>query len=207
MSTIINGSSPSITFSDSTTQSTGVPAPSTSGNVLTSNGSAWTSAASAYVGAKGQSFTSGGTFTIPTGVTALKVTVQSAGGGGGSGQGDGQTNGGNGGASSFGTYVSCTGGGGGKCNAQGGTNGTNGSITFGAGTSGFSAGGYVGMLPGYGAGGQFNGGAGAFSIAFITGLTPGETVTVTVGSGGAGGTSNEPPYGGAGGSGYVFVEW
>jgi hypothetical protein len=43
MTTIINGSSPSITFSDSTTQSTGLPTPSTSGNVLTSNGTAWTS--------------------------------------------------------------------------------------------------------------------------------------------------------------------
>jgi hypothetical protein len=43
MTTIINGSSPSIIFSDSTTQSTGLPAPSTSGNVLTSNGTAWTS--------------------------------------------------------------------------------------------------------------------------------------------------------------------
>jgi hypothetical protein len=47
MSTIINGSSPSITFSDSTTQTTAgiTTAPGTSGNVLTSNGSAWVSSA------------------------------------------------------------------------------------------------------------------------------------------------------------------
>lgn len=34
-----------LTFSDSTTQTTGVPAPSTLGNVLTSNGTAWVSQA------------------------------------------------------------------------------------------------------------------------------------------------------------------
>jgi len=45
MPTIINGSSPSITFSDSTTQATALPAQGTAGNVLTSNGSAWVSSA------------------------------------------------------------------------------------------------------------------------------------------------------------------
>jgi hypothetical protein len=47
MTTIINGSSPSITFSDSTTQTTALPAPSTAGNLLTSNGTAWASTAPA----------------------------------------------------------------------------------------------------------------------------------------------------------------
>ena len=85
MTTIINGSSPSITFSDSTTQSSGIAttagvvgvtsggtgastltannvilgngtsavqlvAPSTSGNVLTSNGTTWSSTAPASLG-------------------------------------------------------------------------------------------------------------------------------------------------------------
>lgn len=45
MTTIINGSSPSITFSDSTTQSTALPNPSTAGNVLVSNGTIWESTA------------------------------------------------------------------------------------------------------------------------------------------------------------------
>lgn len=45
MTTIINGSSPSITFSDSTTQSTALPNPSTAGNVLVSNGTVWQSTA------------------------------------------------------------------------------------------------------------------------------------------------------------------
>ena len=86
MTTIINGSSPSITFSDATTQTTGIPSPSTSGNVLTSNGTTWTSAApaSALPGLFGQSFTANGTFTIPSGVTAVKITVVGGGGGGGS---------------------------------------------------------------------------------------------------------------------------
>ena len=61
--------------------------PSTSGNVLTSNGTTWTSTApapiSTYNGANGQVFTSNGTFTIPAGVTAIKVTVVGGGGGGG----------------------------------------------------------------------------------------------------------------------------
>lgn len=66
MTTIINGSSPSITFSDNTTQATGISisggavtvsnggtgltSAGTSGNVLTSNGSVWTSSAPAASG-------------------------------------------------------------------------------------------------------------------------------------------------------------
>jgi microcystin-dependent protein len=46
MSFIINGTS-GATFPDSTTQATGVPSPGTAGNVLTSNGTIWTSAAAA----------------------------------------------------------------------------------------------------------------------------------------------------------------
>jgi hypothetical protein len=65
-------------------------APSSSGNVLTSTGTTWTSAAPAvqYAGPRSQIYTSGsGTFTIPSGVTSLKVTV--VGGGGGSAGTDG----------------------------------------------------------------------------------------------------------------------
>jgi len=43
MTTIINGDSPSITFSDATTQASALPAYGSSGNVLTSTGSAWAS--------------------------------------------------------------------------------------------------------------------------------------------------------------------
>lgn len=121
-------------------------APSTSGNVLTSNGTTWTSATNAYAGVQAQVFTGNGTFTVPTGITAVKVTVIGGGGNGGSGSSDGSatgSGGGGGGAgvaikwitgltpgaaitvtvgtatntSSFGAY----------CSATGGTSGSNGS--------------------------------------------------------------------------------
>lgn len=43
------------------------------------------SAPGPYVGGRGQIFTANGTFTIPSGITAIKVTVQGGGGNGGSG--------------------------------------------------------------------------------------------------------------------------
>jgi len=97
--------------------------------VLTSTGITFsdsTSQASAYIGGRGQVFTSSGNFTVPTGVTAAKVTVIGGGGNGGS-------------------------------------------VT----TTGIVAAG---------------GGAGGTAIEFVTGLTPGGTVTVTVGT--AGNTSS-----------------
>lgn len=54
--------------------------------VLTSTGITFsnsTSQASAYIGNRGQVFTANGTFTVPAGVTAVKVTVVAGGGGGG----------------------------------------------------------------------------------------------------------------------------
>lgn len=103
---------------------TGLTSPGTSGNVLTSNGTAWVSSA-VVNGIQAQTFTSNGTFTIPAGITALKATVVGGGGGGGS-------NGGN-----------------------------------------FTSG----------------GGAGGTGIAYLTGLTPGSTIAVTVGTGGAADTA------------------
>jgi len=86
MTTVINGSSPSITFSDGTTQTT----------------------APTYAGPSIQIFTSSGTFTVPTGITKLCVAVFGAGGGGG-----GSSSGGSGGNSSFGGYIIGGGGSGG----------------------------------------------------------------------------------------------
>lgn len=126
----------------------------TTGQVLTSNGAgadpSYQTMSNSYVGGRGQVFTSSGTFTVPAGVTAVKVTLMGGGGGGGS-------------ASTTQGYQAAGGGGGG-----GGT-----------------------------------------SIAYVTGLTAGGTVSVTVGGGGgsntAGGTSSFGAYcsatgGGAGGS-------
>lgn len=113
-------------------------APGTAGNLLTSNGTTWTSAAapSSYSGVTSQVFTSNGTFTIPSGVTKVKVTV--VGGGGGTA--------------------------GGNSNAQ-----------------------------------IVAGGGGGAAIKWLTGLTPGNTLSVTVGAGGTAGTS-APTDGGAGGN-------
>jgi len=80
-------------------------------------------AAGGGAGASGQVFTSSGTFTIPTGVTALKVTVVGGGGGGGDGV---------------------------------------------AGTRGGSG-----------------GGAGGTATSYLTGLTPGGTLAIVIGAGGA----------------------
>lgn len=110
-------------------------APGASGNLLTSNGTTWTSAApaSSFVGYRGQVFTGNGTFTIPTGITAVKVTV--VGGGGGA------------------------------------------SAVYGGGGAG-----------------------GGSAIKFLTGLTPGNTLAVTVGSGGSGTSTSS---GGTGGTSQV----
>lgn len=113
-------------------------APGASGNVLISDGTTWIAAQTPYVGSRAQVFTSSGTFSIPTGVTAVKVTL--VGGGGGSGGAKGNS------ASS--------------------------SVSGGAGGA-------------------------AVAIKFLTGLTPGATLSVTVGSGGTAGTPTAN--GGAGG--------
>jgi hypothetical protein len=65
---------------------TGGVAPGSSGNVLTSNGTAWTSAAPTSGNANYTLYTSGNnTWTAPTGVTRVKVTLIGGGGGGGGG--------------------------------------------------------------------------------------------------------------------------
>jgi hypothetical protein len=71
MASSLNGTG--VAFSDSTTQ------------------------ASAWIGGRGQVFTSTGTFTVPAGVTAVKVTVAGGGGNGGSANSNGGPIGGGGG--------------------------------------------------------------------------------------------------------------
>lgn len=62
-------------------------APGASGNVLVSNGTTWTSGAGGSGGGINgyQAFVTNGTFTIPAGITKLKVTVVGGGGSGGNG--------------------------------------------------------------------------------------------------------------------------
>jgi hypothetical protein len=185
---------------------------------LTTNGTAasWTSLSQSI-----QVFTSSGTFTVPTGITSVRVTVV-GGGGGQSGAG---------GTSSFGAHCSATGGGsvstrtggtgtGGDINVTGGTGATATSLggVMHSGSGGSSLLGFGGPFSGaysagtgYGAGvggwagagcsptGGNGAGGGGTAIKFVTGLTPGGTVTVTVGAGGTGTA--------AGTGGIVVVEW
>jgi hypothetical protein len=175
-----------------------------------------------------QVFTSSGTFTVPTGITKVKVTVV---GGGGGGQGF-SVGGGAGGTSSFGAHCSATGG-------NGTAPGNNGTLSPFQGTPGIGSGGNI-NIRGMGAAGEYSGfsiflgagrrafptlapvansGAGGYggeeessllggpaggaAIKIISGLTPGSTVSVTVGSGGTAGNSGAV----AGAAGIVVVEW
>ena len=160
---------------------------------------------SAYIGGRGQVFTSSGTFTVPDGITSVKVRGCSGGGGGGGGSSNGST-------TSFGSYCSATGGSnnggggvatGGNINLQGGSRTTNsGGLCGGSGLFGGSA--ASDPTTGYGNGGfssGSHGGGGGHFERYITDLTPGDTIAVTIGSGGwgSGSTSGTP--------GICVVEW
>jgi hypothetical protein len=196
-------------------------APGTTGNVLTSNGSAWLSQAAAAGGGDYimQVFTSSGTWTKPAGLKAVKVTV--IGGGGGSSTG---------GTSSFGSpaFLSATGGGGGPASYAGGAgsggtinvpggNGTgglpfacsgiytsiSGASAFGFGASTVYVGGII-STPGrnYGGGANLGGtgaGGGGGAIEYIDAPALPGPQPYTVGAGGSG-----PPATGAGG--VIIVE-
>lgn len=180
----------------------------------------------------GQVFTASGTFTVPTGVTSVKVR----GCGGGRGGGDSP---GAGGTTSFGSYCTATGGSGsaagtatgGDINLAGGKGGTtptstgsnagggvvgggNGSSGVGASPTGLLGGtggtSNVAGATGYGNGGgaSYNGTekvaghAGGYFEKYITGLTPGTVINVVIGAEGAGGTG-----GSRGSPGVIIVEW
>jgi hypothetical protein len=164
-------------------------APSTTGNVLTSNGTTWTSTApaSTYVGARGQVFTSTGTFTVPTGITAAKVTVIGGGGSGGDVTGLGSAAGGGGGGGVAIEFVTGLTPGGTVTVTVGGVAGTSSfgafcSATGGATAASVSAGGAAGAAGagGAGSGGDINISGGAGSAGNVTG---------TNGAGSGGGSS------------------
>ena len=176
----------------------------TAGQVLMSGGPSadpsYGTMTNSYVGDRGQVFTSTGTFTVPDGVTAVKVTVVGGGGGGGgtpSSSGTGHTGGGGGGGVSIeyvtgltpGGAVSVTvgaGGAGGTGNATGATGGTSSfgaycSATGGAGGAGAGSGGYGGG----GAGGTGSGGD--INISGFPGSAANSTYSCSGGGGGSGG--------------------
>jgi hypothetical protein len=196
-------------------------APGSSGNVLTSNGTAWTSAAAGGGGGGDYimvAYTSPATWTKPAGLKAVKVTVVGAGGGGGSpSAGSGQTSTGSGG-----------GGGGGAAIRYIDAPGVPGpvSVTAGPGTNSFGA--FASATAGSGggsgpvspapagtsraAGGA--GGAGSSGTVNITGaagnpadLFGGNGGPSILGGGGAGGAAkggNPPTPGNNGGAGNVY---
>lgn len=120
--------------------------------------------------------------------------------------------------------INIKGGGGGAAatDSTWGSSGNGGSSTLGGGArslSGTNAAGENGGNYGGGGGGAPNlsygtpppstggGGGGGTAIKYLTSLTPGNTISVTVGSGGAGGTSGAQNGGGAGAGGVVIFEY
>jgi hypothetical protein len=163
-------------------------APGTNGNVLTSNGTTWTSAAapSTYIGGQGQVFTTTGanTFTVPAGITTVKVTVV---GGGGNGTAvNGSACGGGGGGGVAVRYVTGLTPGGTQTATVGGIAGTSSFGAFASATGGASS------TTSSTAGGA--GGAGSSGTYNIAGGSGGSGVNIA-GAGGSGGGG-----GGAGGA-------
>jgi hypothetical protein len=205
----------------SVTGGTGISVSASTGGVTITNTNVTT-----YVGDRAQVFTSSGTFSVPAGVTAVKVTLI----GGSGGINFVYNNATAGGTSSFGSYFSATGGaptsgGGGCCNppnyGAGGT-GVGAMFNF-IGTIGSAGGNFalpnaIGWRNAFGSYGTPNstlgsysvngatGGYGGIGISWITGLTSGGTVAVTIGLGGSQGSSYYSLQA-TGSNGLCLVEW
>ena len=196
-------------------------APSTSGNVLTSNGTTWASTALAGIlGVFGQVFASSGTFTVPAGVTAVKVTVVGGGGGGASSTGYG----GGGGGFTIGYLTGLTPGGTitATVGAGGGINGAGGTSSFSTLTATGGAAGTGTPARGVGSGGVINspsGQIGASPINSIGGIFVGSSnansgTSSVVWNGNSGFVPGSPgagtscPATGSGGvGGAISIEW
>jgi len=197
-------------------------APGSSGNILKSDGTTWTSGAAAAGGFSNMTvFTSPGTFTTPATVTQVKVSLV-GGGGGGSGPG-GWGGGGGGGAIYVGPVTASTpyavtvgaggpvGGTGGTtsfgalCSATGGANDVGGSGTAGTFQTKGDGCAYTGIanspyLSGANGGSSMLGGG-------SPGLYPARTQVVGYGGGGGAGGATSSPTLGVGGGGVVIVEY
>ena len=204
----------------------------TSGQVLTSQGASapiWQTASGGF--SNMQVFTSSGTFTVPAGITKVKVTVVGGGGNGGTGStssagggggGGGAaisiisgltpsstvsiTVGGAGGTSSFGAYCSATGGGAGASSGTGNDGGVGGIGSGGQlnikGSGGVSNGASPAVC--FGGSSILGGGAngGGSGITGNAGKAGG-----SYGGGGGGGEQGTGGTGGAGAAGVVIVEY
>jgi hypothetical protein len=164
-----------------------------SGNLLTTDGSAPSWVAKDYAGFSNLVvFTNSGSWTVPAGITRAKVICINGGQGGG-------TSPGSGGSTSF--------AGSGLTTLSGATNGAlHTGAPAGQGTG--QLGGGITMLYAYGRGGSAltgsvpNGSGGNTGIKVYNNLTPGATITVTIGDGGTAGTN-----GTAGTKGVCLIEY
>lgn len=181
-------------------------------------GAVTVNASGLYNGPTVQAFTSSGTFTVPTGITKVRVSVIGGGGGGASLT----VVGGGGGNSSFGSSVIGGGGSGGGTPFVDGigdcqtTNPNNGGTSTNVpyelttlrlkGNYGTAGGGSTSSTPQgcFSGGGENTTQTGKAGVGYVTGLTPGANITVTVG---AGGTSSGGNGSTAGTAGVVIVEW
>jgi hypothetical protein len=217
-----------------TTGSTLTKATLTAGNgISVTNGAGSITIASTIAGlpgAQGQAFTSNGTFTIPTGITAIKMTVVGGGGNGGTFRGGG---GGGGAAIKYltgltpgNTLTVTVGAAGGTSSVASGTQSiTTVSATGGAaGAAGSSFNTGYGGAGGVGSNGDLNigGGGGNFGLDLlccttIAGGTGGSSILGgggvadgpggNYGGGGSGATGGGPGTPGAGAPGVVLFEW
>lgn len=152
--------------------------------------------------------TESGPFVVPPGVSSVFVRLCGGGGSGRKAAGQDAVYGTSGGTSSFGTYMTATGGhggcawgnaGGGGWGGPGGT-GT-GDIVF-NGVTGTPSGTpspfpYIGQRYGCGGAVGYGGGSGGFVMGWVTNLTPGTVIEVTIGVAG----------GSEAGSGMCMVNW
>ena len=170
-----------------------------------------------------QVFTVNGIFSVPPGVTRIKIRAWGSSGGGG-GAGGGALGGTSGGVTSFGTDISISGGGGGSVSAAGASGGAGGVANGGdlnlngqrGQTGASSSGGNNPTAGGCGAGGYPFGGRGGFGIGISGGAgggggysektittTPATTFPVIIGQAGSafGGQAD------GGSNGVIVVEW
>lgn len=174
------------------------------------NGGAWRSIPSAVISHGVSTFLTSGSWTCPAGVTAAWITAFGGGGGGGRGDPDN----GFGGPGIYGAFaikklvttvpgntytVTIGAGGAGGSAGTAGNGGSGGTTSFGALAS--VAGGSGGVSAGGGFDGLFAG------LGFAPATAWGGSAPANSGSGGAGGVINISQNGGAGGSGFLSVEW